>query len=221
MKINKNTLKITAILFGISIIAPVIIYVINFGDKQLSDKPELWSAFGDYLGGILGPIIALFGTIILGYLTYEVSKQSSDENRNLFLFQQRIIAFQKIAKITSEFESAQHRMKIHNDLMVKLGSVGNRELATEQYIKAMEILHISLSGLTVVTSNFPLNYGHLFEYDFECAEYENLNKRAFEYFKSMDLLKDYKKGDLDFTEKELFGQFKKVLIELKKEISTL
>jgi hypothetical protein len=221
MKINKNTLKITATIFGLSIIAPIIIYIINFGNKQLSDKPEIWSAFGDYLGGILNPIIALFGTIILGYLTYEVSKQSSDENRNLFLFQQRIIAFQKIANITSEFESAQHRIKIHNDLMVKLGSFGNKEVATEQYVKAMEFLHISLSELTIVTSNFPLNYGHLFKYDFECAEYKNLNKRTFEYFKSMDLLKEFKEGDLDFTESELFEQFKKVLIELKKEINTL
>lgn len=188
---------------------------------QLSDKPEIWSSFGDYLGGILNPIIAFFGTIILGYLTYEVSKQSSDENRNLFLFQQRIIAFQKIANTISEIESAQHRVKIHNDLMVKLGSVGNKEVATEQYIKAMEFLLISLSELTTVTSNFPINYGHLFKYDFECAEYENLNKRAFEYFKSMDLLKEFKEGDLDFTERELFGQFKKILIELKKEINTL
>jgi hypothetical protein len=221
MKINKNTLKVTAIIFGISIIMPVIIYIINFGDKHLSDKPEIWSAFGDYFGGILNPIIALFGTIILGYLTYEVSKQSSDENRNLFLFQQKIIAYQKIAKMTSELDTAQHRMKIHNDLMVKLGSVGNKEVATEQYIKAMESLHISLSQLTIVISNFPLNYGHLFKYDFECVEYKNLNKRAFEYFKSMDLLEDFKEGDLDFTERELFGQFKKFLIELKKEINTL
>jgi hypothetical protein len=221
MRINNKTLKITAIIFVASVITPIIIYIINFGNMQLSNELEIWSSFGDYLGGILNPIIAFFGTMILGYLTYEVSKQSSDENRNLFLSQQRIVAFQKIANIISKFESAHHRVKIHNDLMVRLSSYGQKEAGAEQYVKAIEFLQISLSQLTTITSNFPLNYGHLFKYDFECSDYQNLKERAFTYFKSMDLLDVAKEEDLDFTEIELREQFKRILIELKKEINTI
>jgi hypothetical protein len=221
MKINKKTLNFTIIIFGICIIIPAIIYTINFWNSSLSEKPEIWGAFGDYFGGILNPIIALFGTVILGYLTYEVSKQSSDENRNLFIFQQKIVAYQKIAGMTSELDAAENKMKIHNGLMVKLGSVGNKEIATEQYIKAIETLLMSLSNFKIITANFSTNYGHLFKYDFESDEYKNLTKRASEYFNSMDLLKEFKNEDIDFKSEELYKQFRNFLVELKKEINTL
>jgi hypothetical protein len=218
MKISKKAIILIFIIFWILILTPLVFYIIKFGGNELSEKPENWSEFGNYFSGILNPIIALFGTVILGYLTYEVSRKNSVENLNLFFLEQKIIAYQKIANLTSEIDSAINKIKIHNDLMVKLGSIGNKEIAADQYIKAMETLHFSLSNFKIILENFPINYGHLFKYNFESEEYLKLKIRVGEYFISMDLLDDAKYDKIDFSEQELFTQFKSFLVELKKEI---
>jgi hypothetical protein len=216
---EKNRIIIFLIIFIITVIFPVIFYVYYFGNFEISTNSQNWAEFGSYFGGILSPIIALFSTIILGLLTYELSKNNSTENLNIFKLQQKILAYQEISKMNNEIDKAENNLNIYNDLMDKLGKVGEKQLAAEQYIKAMEGLITGLSELTIKVTNFPINYGHLFKYNFESKNYENLKVKTSEYYNSMKISEDFNKGKLNFTQEELMNEFKVFLIELKKELN--
>lgn len=57
----------------ILILVVIIPYLINF-NGGLSDKTEVWGAFGDYFGGILNPILSIINIGVLIYLTYLVHR---------------------------------------------------------------------------------------------------------------------------------------------------
>jgi hypothetical protein len=219
MIIRKKTLNLTIFIFTICLVIPAIFYSINFWGSNLSKTPAVWGAFGDFFGGILNPIIALFGTIILGYLTYEISKQSSDQNLNLFLTQQKIIAYQKIASLKSEIDAAYNNAKMRKGLIVKFSELEEKEVAKDQYIKGIEDLIMSSSNLQISIANFPINYGHLFSYDFESDKYKSLKEGTSANFDLIAKLEVAEKKDLDFTDDELMKGFKDFLIDLKEEIN--
>jgi hypothetical protein len=64
----------------------VLAYFFNFHGQAISKKNEDWAQFGDYLGGILNPIIALLNLIVLTYLTIKIVK--IDDERNHFTLQE-------------------------------------------------------------------------------------------------------------------------------------
>jgi hypothetical protein len=67
MKIKKN-IKIAGTITGIIVLAlmsfPFICYYLNFKDFSISNNPESWAQFGDYLNGTFMPLIALAGVVI-------------------------------------------------------------------------------------------------------------------------------------------------------------
>jgi large-conductance mechanosensitive channel len=69
---NVNTKRVIAV---ICLIVFVIFgfYFFNF-HYGLSDKNEVWGTFGDYVGGILNPIIAAFAFYLIAR-TYELQKK--------------------------------------------------------------------------------------------------------------------------------------------------
>lgn len=54
---------------SISLLLVVGLYAANFGG-QLSDSPDVWGQFGDYLGGVLNPFLSLIGLIGLALTLY-------------------------------------------------------------------------------------------------------------------------------------------------------
>jgi hypothetical protein len=56
-------------------------YFLNFNDRLSSDN-QVWGTFGDYIGGILNPIIAAFAFYLIAK-TYELQKRELVETRNL------------------------------------------------------------------------------------------------------------------------------------------
>ena len=57
-------------------------YVVNFGHLSISDRPELWGAFGDFIGGILNPLLsfaAFSGLLLTLFLQREQLKQNEQE----------------------------------------------------------------------------------------------------------------------------------------------
>lgn len=64
---------ITVVVFGF--------YFFNFHGR-LSDENEVWGTFGDYVGGILNPLIAAFAFILIAK-TYELQKIELEATRSL------------------------------------------------------------------------------------------------------------------------------------------
>lgn len=83
-------------------IAFLVVYICCLHDNKFADEPEDFALFGDYIGGIIGPICALVGIIFL-YRTYRIQldisstqeriqqKQQFDETFFSLLGQQRNI----------------------------------------------------------------------------------------------------------------------------------
>lgn len=79
VNVNFKLIKCYAIILGLICLIPIAIYILNFKKHSLSDDPGDWGTFGDYLGGVLNPILAIIGlyiTVALAYLSDKWNKTS-------------------------------------------------------------------------------------------------------------------------------------------------
>lgn len=71
-----------AILALSAILLVTCVYVATFGNT-LSDQHELWGQFGDYVGGVLGPILALLALVALLITLHIQSREMEISSRQL------------------------------------------------------------------------------------------------------------------------------------------
>ncbi len=79
------------IILGISIIIPIILFIIYFQNQSISYENSSWSELGGYFGGILGPIIALANLIIFVYLTKIAKEFQNVENEKQRNFKRKFL----------------------------------------------------------------------------------------------------------------------------------
>lgn len=62
-------------------IIPIIIYIVNFNSHTISDDPEKWAFFGDYIGGVYSVVL----TCLITYLMYKLNKvdETNKEKKEL------------------------------------------------------------------------------------------------------------------------------------------
>jgi len=78
--------NIIYLLLGIITIATILFYTSKFGIFGFSSHTDSWGQFGDYFGGILNPVIAVFNLIILIRITKIVKDEDEGrEKRQLHL----------------------------------------------------------------------------------------------------------------------------------------
>ena len=73
-KYSKSLLFLCAIISLIVIFIPIYLYIKNFYDHTISSDPAYWGVFGDYVGGILNPIISLLTLIVTSIIALNISK---------------------------------------------------------------------------------------------------------------------------------------------------
>lgn len=83
---TRRLLNICWIITAILIAASVGTYIYNFCGRSVSDNPEQWGQFGDYLGGILNPIISLINLVVLTYISISISR--IEDRRNQWTLQE-------------------------------------------------------------------------------------------------------------------------------------
>lgn len=210
-----------ALIFGIVILIPPIIFSIKFYAVPISNDISDWGAYGDYFGGILNPIIALVGTGILGYLSYQISKQSTDENKNLFLFEQRLFAYQRVSFLMNDIQKIVNKNKVNSMLVERLVELNDKENIKIQSINSYQNLLYTFSKINVELKYFPLNYSHLFKYNFSSKKYMSLLKNSHDFFHSFDYSSNEaaKKSVNSSQGDELFEELRLFVEELKKEIT--
>ncbi|KFF09133.1 hypothetical protein IX38_01040 [Chryseobacterium luteum] len=80
---SSRIILIGSIIALIAIILPVIFYVVNFYEYNRSTDPSDWGVFGDYIGGVLNPIISFLTLIITVIIAVNISgleKRNHDES---------------------------------------------------------------------------------------------------------------------------------------------
>jgi hypothetical protein len=65
----------------ISIVIPLIPYVITFHSSPISDDPQVWSAFGGYLSGTVGPLVNLLNLAVVLFIATVVYKFQQVDQR--------------------------------------------------------------------------------------------------------------------------------------------
>jgi hypothetical protein len=72
---------------GIALLfTPLWIYIARFHLNEISTEPEKWGPFGDYIGGILNPLISLLtltATIIIAIVLKRIDDRNRKEDRSL------------------------------------------------------------------------------------------------------------------------------------------
>lgn len=178
----KRKFIILSIIISVSIFLIIGAYVLNFLRYDISNEPSDWGAFSDYIGGLVNPIISIASLVVLGYLTFIISKQGNEENRMLFILEKKLIAYEEFTKHFKEINLIFKRI---NDTLTVVNL--RRELEPER-----EGMHVSegLIELSKITStysdfyftlfSFNVKYGHLFKYNFSSEQYDKLLKEVSE-----------------------------------------
>jgi hypothetical protein len=175
---------------------PITLYIWNFHDSVMASDPQAWGVLGDYIGGMLNPIISFASLCLLGYLTYIVAQQTNKESKNIFVLERRMLAYDELAK----------HVKLVNSFTARMNSVMSMvpvyeklppEQGTLHMVKVFEELReISNTYREFYYTLFEFNprYGHLFKYDFNSQEYRELLEESRRVSKLMEnLVRDHAK----------------------------
>jgi hypothetical protein len=56
------------------IFIPIAFYIFKFHHYPITSNPSEWGTFGDYIGGLLNPIISLFTLLVTAFIAFELKK---------------------------------------------------------------------------------------------------------------------------------------------------
>ena len=170
-KIRINKKKKFLIIFVIIcitiLIIPIIFFISNFYNQQISNNISDWGTFGDFFGGTLNTLISLVSLIVLSYLTYLIGKQSNEENKKNNLLIRKLDAYDKLANYVPLISVNYSKLEIFTDIFLKHKEVSYLDKDRENLISdnLSESLTIYIE-LFYFLDSFEKMYGHLFEYDF-------------------------------------------------------
>lgn len=93
------TKLILLLVVGVFILLCVVgFYIYSFHSNPISTNPADWGSFGDFLGGILNPIISLYSLVLLGFISYYIAKDSNNESNELNLRMRRMDAYNELTQ---------------------------------------------------------------------------------------------------------------------------
>ena len=86
---EKRIIKV--ILFALVVlVAPIIIiFLLKFWNKPLSENISDWASFGDYIGGTINTIISLFTLFVTIIISYQISQLEDKRNEKNLEFEKR------------------------------------------------------------------------------------------------------------------------------------
>lgn len=164
---------------------PVLFYIISFSSFNISNNPEHWGVFGDYIGGVLNPIISLLSLIVLAILTWLVGKQSNKENYKLSLKRLRIDVLEEFGK--NMINLVEYETEIFRVISF-IGEVHGKELngrefgrILENQFRVLEEKTRKVSEARIFFSHVFVTKNHLFKYNFENSIFQSFVKAIVDY----------------------------------------
>ncbi len=157
----------------VGICVTIILFIKLVAEYPTSDNLDDLSAYGDYFGGVLNPIIGIVSLCILGYLTYFVSRKGAKENKSLFILQQRTIAFNSISNFEVNYHSYFHRAMATTGTINSIMGKGEKVVLND-VLSDIQNNHLKLLESCNQILHFEQIHGHWFKYDFENELYIKL-----------------------------------------------
>jgi len=130
-------------------------YIIYFHSHSISKSPADWGVFGDFLGGLINPYVAILTLIVTIYIAVEISKLDDKRNEKAIDFERR--------RFLNELRESEYR-RITTELQKISGALSSDgdEGANDIYAILMHVKH------------FELYNGHIFPFLQE-TEMQELN----------------------------------------------
>lgn len=182
------------------IVAVITIFFLNFKNQTISNQITDWGAFGDYFGGVLNSSISFISLLILSFLTYLVSKQSSQDDKDNNILMRKMDAYDKLTSYVPVINRSLSQIPKSTILIgnEKINEISLKENRAEIYkcIKDFSEAHHFVFSLKV-------RYSHVFKYSFDSKEFQDLIKnssRINEYLNSVKEsfdLNDFKLIDIE------------------------
>jgi len=179
-------LLITMLCISITVITVTLFaFLLNFRDHSISNLITDWGAFGDYFGGVLNTSISFISLIILSFLTYLVSKQSSIEEKNNNILMRKMDAYDKLSSYFPIINQSLSQISKSTELM---GSEGIYEESLRENRADIYSSIKKFSDAYHFLFTFKVRYSHIFKYDFDSKEFKALilnSKKVNEYIGSI------------------------------------
>lgn len=81
----------------------LIAYLINFGRSDISTDPAKWGVFGDYIGGVLNPLISIASLAVTAWIAVIVDRLTKKISENEINAQKLILKSQLKHEVLKEF----------------------------------------------------------------------------------------------------------------------
>ena len=212
----------------IFLMAVILIFVFNFYGTGLSSDISHWGATGDYIGGLINPFVAFLNLLVLGFLTYVVSKQSSEESKNIFMLQQKIEAYRVIGDHLPKINQIMPIFSRKADEIKYLVSMDKHpeinKIAVDKVLNLSEMVY-TFMDFHYELYTFKARFSHVFVYSFDSDGYKRLLKES---SNMLDRLKEYydaimrgKKDVIDslkLNEEPLADALAELVNEIRKEL---
>ncbi|MFT6922047.1 MAG: putative membrane protein [Crocinitomicaceae bacterium] len=184
-------------ILSFAVIVPLIIFIFNFYSQDVSIKISDWGAFGDFLGGVINPIVSILSLLILTYISIVIDRNSKKTSENLHLRNKKEDAFDNLAehlviimrvayKINECYIEMARKIRKGTDKLEKITVVKADEPLTleekyklvgitfEEDINDLKKSKDHLAEFQFFIENFRSRYGHLFKYNFDDKEHQEL-----------------------------------------------
>lgn len=208
-------------------IIPIILFVLNFYSQPISKDIDDWASFGSYVSGVVNTFVAVVSLIVLSYLTYFVSKQSSSENKKVNLLMRKLDAYESLVAFLPVLQNSLDNMVWNVKYALKYIDVQGAEKEYEEYLNKVFESVRNFKELNFFLSSFTERYGHLFNYDFDCSDFSELMDRSDEnsvfYDKMLENLSSRKReipSDGQKMMRDFIKSLNKLILSLKSELDT-
>lgn len=215
--LSKHILLTISIISFILLLIPIVIFLCYFGGKTVSNDLSVWASFGDFIGGTLNIILSLSSLVILGLLTHNIGKQSSEENKNINFLIRRMDSYDLLSKYLTDIELANITGRIYLD-KAKEAKAYEEKLNILNNLQEKFVVHYELYALL---TSFRSRFSQLYSYDFDSQRYRHLVETSRKVKENLMIIhNDDREFDGDFLEQyeEFFELFNELLENLKKEL---
>ncbi|MFS4446728.1 hypothetical protein [Maribacter sp. 2307UL18-2] len=166
------------LLMCVEIIVIVSVFIYFFKDQEVSNNIADWGSFGDFIGGVLNPLIAFFSLILLGTITWLLGKRNEDSSLELNLRLKKIDAYELIVKQVSAVHDF-HNVLFNYALLMK--SIGKSKATRLQIVellqgKAKEMNQITAQcgKVRTIIESYSYRFSHLFRRNLKDLKFDDL-----------------------------------------------
>jgi hypothetical protein len=225
MKTKNKILGLTGVLLLFLIFGtPIGIYIYYFRRLSVSQNPDNWGVFGDYIGGTLNPLIAIVNLFVLAYLTYLVAKRSNKASKKLFILERKMLAYDELAIIIKDVSSFNDTVRFADSLMTYYETLPpeQRLAGTIKINEIVKELAFTFSKFHFSLEQFRIRYSHIFKYDFDGIDFNSLLSEAEQFGKiNEEVLGGISSGKVPSQVPDNFNKFlNKVLNDIRSEVLT-